>query len=142
MKAVDIKLSKQGEKFDINWTEDGDFEMTDNYETAVAMSIFGERRAKSYEVALPQYRRGWIGNLLYENPDDENGSGVWLFEQQRLTSRTLNGIRDEIEKSLLWMVGEIVEQVEVRATPQNGKAQISIKLFNSGSAVYEDEFTF
>ena len=126
---VDIKLTEYDGQYDISWTKDGDFEMTDTLETAVLMSINGERRAKSYEVAEASYRRGWIGNLVYDNPDIEDGCGVWLYQQRRLNTQTLNGVRDETEKGLLWMVSDgIAKTVETFTRPQDGKVLISIKI--------------
>lgn len=126
---VDLRLKqKQDGGFDIDWTADGDFEMTDGYDTAVIMSLLCERRAKSYEIALPQYRRGWVGNLLYQN-QDEDGSGIWLYKQKRLTGAMVNGVRDEAEKGLLWFIDDsIATQVNVKTAPVNGKVSINCVL--------------
>lgn len=142
MTVIDVKLIQtKHDTFDIDWNDDGDFVMTEHYDTAVKMSLLAERRAKSYEIALPQYRRGWIGNLLYPE-GEENGSGVWLYEQRRLTTTTLNGFRDESEKGLLWMVSDnIVNRADVTVSPSNGRAMFNIKLTTNDQTVLETSFT-
>ena len=124
---VDIKLTRYDDEYDISWSESGDFAMTNTLETAVLMSVFGERRAKSYEVAEPQNRRGWIGNLVYDTPETEDGCGNWLFQTRRLNTQTLNGVRDETEKGLLWMIADdIAKTITVQTKPDNGRVTLSI----------------
>lgn len=142
MSDVDLKL-KANEKgiFDIQWNDEGDFLMTDSIETAVIMSVLCERRAKEYEVAVPTYRRGWIGNLLYSDKGEENGSGVWLYEQNRLNSVTINGVRDEVDKSLVWLVNDRVNEINVKSTPINGKILVSIKAYGVTGEVADIQLT-
>ena len=87
--------------YDFDIDEDGDIKTADFFDTAILYSLFGERRANPDEVVEPQRRRGWIGNIDYEN-----GSKLWLFSQSRLTRDTLNRIEDEAKKSLQWLVND------------------------------------
>ena len=104
---VDCKLYKNdSNQYDIQWDDAGDFAMTPTLETATLLSLTNERRAKDYEINAAKNRRGWIGNLLYKDTDHEDGCGNWLYEQKRLNSKTLNGVRDESEKGLLWMISD------------------------------------
>lgn len=90
---------------DIVLDDEGDI-LTDNFlDTSLIRSVFAERRAAKDEVADPQMRRGWIGN---EGKDFEDGSKVWLYEQARLNSKTLNGVKSEIENGLLWLLDDRV----------------------------------
>lgn len=127
---VDIFLQADRHgQYDIAWSPSGDFVMTDTLETATLMSLTCERRAKSYEIVLPQYRRGWIGNLLFENVDHEDGCGNWLYEQKRLNSKTINGRRDESEKGLLWMIEDgIAKQIIVMVSVKDSKILTDIKI--------------
>jgi|CXWL01.1.fsa_nt_gi phage gp46-like protein len=84
----------------------GDLETTDGLESAFMVSLFSDRRARVDEVADPMKRRGWIGDLVAEAFGDVHGSGVWLYEQRRLTGEVVVGLRLEAEASLLWMIAE------------------------------------
>lgn len=56
---------------------------TNSLQTAIAMSIFMEKRASEDESPLPEYRRGWWGNLNNDIDGYEIGSKFWLLEQAR-----------------------------------------------------------
>lgn len=71
-------------------------------ETSILMSLFTDRRARADEVANPMHRRGWIGNLVSDIPNDNYGSGLWLYEQRRLLPEVANGVRNEAEAALQW----------------------------------------
>lgn len=139
---IDLQLViREDDFFDIDWTDDGDFVMSDTYETPIFMSVFCERRARPHEVPTPEYRRGWIGNLLYED-GDEDGSGVWLYNQSRLNLSTLNGVRDEVEKGLLWFVEEdIADSVAVTTQPVGGKIEVDIGMTSENSELVNTKIT-
>jgi phage gp46-like protein len=81
-----------------------DFEVTEGEESAFLVSLFSDRRAYPDEVADAMKRRGWIGDLVAEVLNDRHGSGLWLYEQRRLTPEVSTGIRIEAEHALTWMV--------------------------------------
>lgn len=139
---IDLKLVKTDDDFfDIDWTEDGDLVMDDTYETTLLMSVFCERRAKDYEIALPQYRRGWIGNLLYED-GSEDGSGVWLYEQSRKNQKTINGVRDEVEKGLLWFIeDDYADQIDVSSSPLGRDILVSIVITSDNQELVNTKIT-
>lgn len=139
---IDIKLIKNdADFFDIDWDDDGDVSTTETYETTIFMSIFCERRAKSYEVVVPQYRRGWIGNLIYTD-GSEDGCGLWLYEQRRLVQSTINGVRDEAEKGLLWFIESgYADQIDVSAEPYNKKILLDIVIYSGNEQVYKTSIT-
>ncbi len=87
--------------FDINFDSEGDIESNDFLDTSLLRSVYAERRASSNEVPTPQLRRGWIGNVTR---DFEDGSKIWLFEQAPLNRTTLNGIKDELNLALKWLL--------------------------------------
>lgn len=82
----------------------GDFVVTDGLESALFVSLFSDRRAYEDEVRDPLKRRGWIGDLVSDVPGDRFGSGLWLYEQRRLTGEVAAGVRIEAEAALNWMV--------------------------------------
>lgn len=92
-----------------------DFEVVDGLESSIIASLFSDRRAAPDEVADPIRRRGWIGNLVAEVPGDNFGSGLWLYEQKRLTQDVVTGLRVEAEQSLDWMIDEgLVREVTAK----------------------------
>lgn len=120
---IDIKLTQGSDGiFDIDLDDDGQLVLDFSFETTIAMSLFGERRASDGEISDPQFRRGWIGNLLSDVPGFEQGSKSWLFKQARLTSNTTSGIRTADRESLQWMIDDgLANTVEI-TNRQNGSA--------------------
>lgn len=82
----------------------GDFVTTQGLESAELVSLFSDRRARADEVADPLKRRGWIGDLVSDVPDDRHGSGFWLYEQRRLTPEVVAGVQFEAEQALRWQI--------------------------------------
>lgn len=115
-----------------------DLDTTDGLETAILVSLFSDRRAAADEVRDPLRRRGWIGNLIAEVPNDNFGSGLWLYEQKRLTGDVLAGLRTEAEQALDWMVDEGLATstaAKVVAAPERRQVYLSVDLFEpSGDA--------
>ncbi|MEQ8823850.1 MAG: phage GP46 family protein [Filomicrobium sp.] len=118
--------------FDLVIDEDErDFELTDGLDSAIIVSLFSDRRAYADEVQDPWKRRGWIGDLVSEEPNDRHGSGLWLYEQRRLTQDTAIGVRNEAVQSLEWMQDEaLVTQVEadVLSYPEHRRVDLRITL--------------
>ena len=86
----DILLEQDEDNiYDISF-ENGDFKLTDGFDTAIVLSLFTDARADSSEVSEPILRRGWIGNEQNENEDDNFGSKIWLLEQARTNEDTSN----------------------------------------------------
>jgi phage gp46-like protein len=93
--------------------EDGDFVTTQGLEAAIFVSLFSDRRAYVDEVADARKRRGWDYDTIADIPGDKHGSGIWLYEQHRLTEIVANGVRLEAEQALQWMIDDrYVDNVE------------------------------
>jgi len=91
--------------FDISIDADtADFVTTNAEDSALIVSLFSDRRATGDEVADAMKRRGWIGDLVSDVPGDRHGSGLWLYEQRRLTEDVATGVRLEAEHALRWMI--------------------------------------
>lgn len=125
--------------FDLIIDEDaGDFVTTDGLESAILVSLFSDRRAASDEVPDPRRRRGWIGNLIAEVPGDNAGSGLWLYEQKRLSGDVIAGLRTEAEQALEWMVDQAVANgvsARVVAVPANRQVLLSVDLTETSGDV-------
>ncbi len=114
--------------WDVAINAEGDFDSVDALDTAILVSLFTDARADASQIALPELRRGWIGNE--STPDFELGGLVWLYYQERLTRTVLNGIADAARRSLKWMVDEgIALAVRAEATPVgSGRLDLRIEL--------------
>lgn len=109
-----------------------DFVVADGLEGAIITSLFSDRRAREDEVTDPMKRRGWIGDLVAEVPADRFGSGLWLYEQHRMTADVAAGVRSEAEQALDWMVGEELARsvaAKVTADPANRRIYLHIDLY-------------
>lgn len=99
---------------------DGVLESTAGMETAIIVSLFTDDRASVDNVATPQNRRGWVGNILTAPIGRSLGSVLWVYEQSRITKNILNQVRVAAQESLDWLVEDgiaksvIVSVQEVR----------------------------
>lgn len=109
---IDIKLTQnQLKQWEIAFNDDGDFETVQGFDTALQMSILSEKRASPEEVPSPQLRRGWVGNEDQEFPI---GSKVWLVDQSRRNSDTLNDLKTHAEGGFQWFIDEdLLDEIEV-----------------------------
>lgn len=124
--------------------EDGDFKLTEGFETALLVSLFSDRRAYLDEVPDPEKRRGWIGDLVSEKPGDKIGSGLWFYEQSRLSVDDENGVRDEAEKSLDWTITDswithVQAQTEKIPSKRSLKLNLTLTMLNGGVSSYAYE---
>lgn len=97
---TDVELNTLEGYHDISF-EDGDFKKLKGFDTAIFISLMTDARASQNQVPQPEKRRGWIGNL---NNPVELGSLIWLYEQARLITATVNGVTDQAKKSLQWFI--------------------------------------
>lgn len=101
---IDIKLTQdEFGAFDLTIV-DGDFEGVEGFDTALNLSLFSDARAPENKVALPENRRGWMGDLNSPVPDRLIGSLLWLLNQRRLTQDTLNDAVSFTRDALNWFV--------------------------------------
>ena len=124
--------------YDFSLDANGDIDTKDFFDTSILYSLFGERRASADEVVEAPFRRGWIGN----DPDFENGSKLWLFEQARVTRENLNRIEDEAIKALSWLVtdGYAVAIDDVIVTISNGAIFLNLTIRRSRDKITREFF--
>lgn len=132
---IDLKLVRTAIElsdktyYDIDFSPSGDFLMEDGFDTSLIMSIFCEKRAQPYEVAVPYLRRGWWGNTTNEDPSFEIGSKLWLLEQARLTTATLRLAEQYTLEGLKWLKEDkFLQEVSVSADAQYEAGAPSISL--------------
>ena len=106
-----------------------DFNLTGGMDSSLLVSLFTDRRAAPDEVADPLKRRGWCGNDHAGIPNENWGSGLWLYEQSRLVHDTTEGLRMEAIQCLNWTLEEKLMQsvdVTVTADPYHRRATINV----------------
>ena len=130
--ARDIKFKQNNQgQWDIDFVN-GDFEMTQGLDTAIYLSVLGEKRASPSQVTEPTLRRGHFTNEFSDIEGYEVGSLLWLYTQQsKNTLSNLSLIESAVQDGLKWLVEDkIVSKVEVVATKQNTGVNIGITLIN------------
>ena len=133
--TTDVVLNESKGFYDFEWTESGDISTAQTLDTYILMCLFEEVRATATEVPQSERRRGWHGNE--STPDFEQGSKVWLFEQERVTGSVLADLGVVVRNSLQVLIDDgIAVSVEVE-TPflRGGKVCIFVNLVRDGSKV-------
>jgi phage gp46-like protein len=133
--TTDVILNTDRGYYDFDWTVSGDISTEQSLDTFILMSIFEEVRATPAEMPESHRRRGWVGNE--STPDFEQGSKVWLFEQERVTGTVLAELGVVVRNSLQRLIDDgIATSVEVE-TPflRNGTICVFINLGRDGSPV-------
>jgi len=130
-------------EFDIRFGTDGDFEKTQGFDTAIAISLFGKRRATPAEVPVATRREGWWGNLASLVEDFENGSKLWLLQQERLTNETVNKAKDFVNKSLSWLTEQgFAVNIETDVSVVDGRLLIDVQLERPNGQIEKTGFEF
>jgi len=144
--AIDLKLTQDSSGlYDISF-ENGDFELVDNLETALLMSIFYKQRASVDQVKVPQYRQGHFTDLANDDIDYQVGSLAWKFsEQVKVTEANISLLEDTIRTDgLQWLIDdEIVDDITVNATINNNNnitIDIALKPLNEQNSKYYQIF--
>ena len=133
---ADIKLFRKGNVFDFEIGENGDFVLEEGMDTAILMSYYGEVRADESEVAHPQFRRGWWGNLIGPVENYEYGSKLWILESARNTQETANRAVTYVQEGFAWMAEDgLIKGVEVTADRNPENITINIKLIRSNNDI-------
>jgi phage gp46-like protein len=97
--------------------EDGDLAEDKTLETAVAISLFTNRRITDAELpAGIESKQGWWGDLFPPVEDDQIGSKLWLLERGKITNGTLAAVETYAIEALNWMIEDgVAATVEASA---------------------------
>lgn len=116
--------------YDFSIGADGDIVTEAFFDTAILYSLFGEQRATEAQVPDPFQRRGWIGNA---GTTYQNGSLLWLYDQERITRTVMNSIEDEAKRALQWLVddGFAVRILGATATINNDRLLLRVTIERS-----------
>jgi len=124
--AKDIRITWDVELMEGDFVFDDiiqDLESDEGLETAVIISLFTDRRAKTDDI-LPDSnnpdRRGWWGDLA--SPDiegDQIGSRLWLLNREKTLNNVLVKAKQYAEEALQWMVDDgAAAKIEVETERQ------------------------
>lgn len=129
MSYTDLELKQDHEGiFDLS-IENGDFKTVSGLETALAVSLFSDRRAYVDEVPDPLERRGWIGDLFSEHNGDIHGSGLWFYMQSRSLKENENGIKSESRQALEWLITDgLAGFVDVTTDVSHQKRRLTLNI--------------
>jgi phage gp46-like protein len=116
----------------------GDANKEDGFDTSIWVSLFTDARADESQVAIKEYRRGWLGNLAYEVEGRQLGSLLYLLDQTRLQNSTLNNAIDYTRKALNWYLEDgICRSITVTGNiiPKLGIA-LNVSIISSEGVTY------
>ena len=109
--AIDIKLAQDTNNNFVIDFEDGDFKQTEGLDTAIYMSIFGQKRANRQQVIKPELRRGHFSNDFNDIEGYEVGSAAWLnIDQAANSSSNLTELNSAIIQGLQWTIADKISK--------------------------------
>ena len=140
---IDVKFNMDSYgRFDFD-IDNGDIKSEDGFDIAIWISLFTDARASASQVSIPEYRRGWIGEISSIIPDRQLGGHLWLIDQRRIVQKTLNDAIDYCNKSLQWLIddnicsrisvnGSLIPKLGIKLTIDiiSNKGMISTKNIN------------
>ena len=104
----------------------GDLETDDGLQTAVYLSLFTNRRAKSTETKTDTLGGWWADETL---PDkDQIGSLLWTLQRETLTQETILKAKQYAEDSLSWMTADGVAEEILVTVSRSGIFGISFDI--------------
>jgi phage gp46-like protein len=123
----------------------GDFQLVQNdltsdegLETAVAMSLFLDRRADDSD-QLPATHtdaRGWWADEFPPVPGDLIGSRLWLLARETNTASVLQRANQYTKEALQWFIDDgVASEVNVTVTnPSGSQLVIAVSITRPGSS--------
>ncbi|ARF52792.1 phage GP46 family protein [Pantoea stewartii] len=109
---TDIKTIWYPESGGGDWQEAvGDLDSGSDVDTAVYISLFSDRQARSDDSIDGDDRKGWWGDL---DADYQIGSRIWLLRRQRLTTTVANSAASYAKEALQWLIDDgVLDSVSV-----------------------------
>jgi len=122
----DIGLFLKDNCFDIQIKGD-DLRADNGLETAVAISLFTDRRVNEEELpALETEKRGWWGDVFPEVDLDRIGSRLWTVLRSKTTNETLSRVNELCREALVWMQEDgIAGEIEISSEYNEDKQLIT-----------------
>lgn len=110
--------------------ENGDLKNDKGLETAIAISLFTDRRVNDEELPpLQTTKRGWWGDMFPEIDQDQIGSRLWTLERSKRTTETLRLAEDYAREALQWLLEDgVAENFLVNATYDDYRMNLNIEI--------------
>lgn len=100
----DIALQLIDGCFDLE-IKDNDLVSDDGLETALAISLFTDKRVSDEELPSGHLsKRGWWGDMYPEVDQDQIGSRLWTLSPEKTTTETLKRSEDFAREATSWMI--------------------------------------
>jgi phage gp46-like protein len=100
----DIALQLIDGCFDLE-IKDDDLVGDDGLETALAISLFTDKRVTDEELPMGhKSKRGWWGDMYPEVDQDQIGSRLWTLDPEKRTTETLRRSEDFARAACAWMI--------------------------------------
>jgi phage gp46-like protein len=121
MTDIALRYSEENQYFDIAIGANGDLVQEDGFETAIALSLYLDRRAE-LDDEIPDGtddRRGDWADVFSDIPGDKQGSRLWLLSRAKEEPDTLLRAKEYAEEALAWMLNPddvVARSVSVTAT--------------------------
>lgn len=117
-----------GEVFDLLINESNEIEFEDGLETAVAMSLWTNRRVDLSQLSiLSKDQMGWWGDLTSDIQGDQIGSRLWLLEREKVTTEVLRRSEDYSVECLQWMIDDgIARSINVSSSYTLSKVMVTV----------------
>jgi phage gp46-like protein len=126
---------KSGQYIDNSFVDmpiaNGDFELGNDLETAVLVSLFSNRRGTDEEVT--QYARGTIkpelaaGLWIDSYRSEDYGSGFWLLLREKKIEETLSRFEEYGNAALAWMLRDgVAQSIDITAEYEGEKVKLNV----------------
>ncbi|HBL6966174.1 phage GP46 family protein [Morganella morganii] len=90
----------------------GDLLAGDDLQSAIMISLFTDRLARSDDDYDDEYRRGWWADA---GTDGFIGSRLWLLRRQKLTTQVAKKAEDYAREALGWLITDgVVSDIQIR----------------------------
>ena len=138
--SKDIRINWDSDLLEGDFTFDEDIqdlESDEGLETAVIISLFTDRRAKTDDI-LPDSnsldKRGWWGDLVSDVEDDQIGSRLWLLDREKTEKLVLLRAKKYLEEALEWLIEDevavkVVAQAERQGSPGNDRLILGVEIY-------------
>ena len=124
----------------------GDIATDSGLRAAVIVSLFTDRRAANDD-EIPDGtddRRGSWQDQYLEDPNDLQGSRLWLLSREKQLPSVLTRAKEYAEEALQWLVDDGVATA-VTVTPSwasNGWLDLRVRIDLPGDTPFEDVFNY
>lgn len=137
--SKDIRISWDADLMEGDFVFDEDiqdFESDEGLETAVVISLFTDRRAKTDDI-LPDPDnpdlRGWWGDLVSDVEGDQIGSRLWLLNREKTEENVLIRAKQYIREGLQWLIDDgvavkVVASAERQGDPGNDRLVLGAEI--------------